>query len=155
MHLHGCGNTVDGIFYGYQSLSDGGWMEYAVANDIILILPQAKFDLIFNSDECFDYFNYATWWDSKAYITKNGVQIKALKGMLDRLLEPLDKKYDYKARNILQYGNLEFVIRDFLRFTEASPSWVTHATYLTFTWFLPGFFMSLFGIEFRPTRAAL
>lgn len=63
MHLHGCGQTVDGIYFGYQSLSDGGWMEYAVSNDIILILPQAKFDLISNSGECFDYYNYATWWD--------------------------------------------------------------------------------------------
>lgn len=39
MHLHGCGATVDGLFFGYQSLSDGGWLEYAAANDIIFIMP--------------------------------------------------------------------------------------------------------------------
>ena len=86
MHLHGCGQTADGLFLGYQALSDGGWMEYAVANNIILVLPQAKFDLFSNPRECFDYTNYAEWWDETEAFTWNGIQPKALKGMLDRVI---------------------------------------------------------------------
>ena len=116
MHLHGCGATVDGVFFGYQSLSDGGYMEYAVTNDIILILPQAKFDLISNSGECFDYYNYGSWWDENAYLTKNGIQPKALKAMLDRLMQPLDTTFDYQSKNILKYSKTEFFLFDSWRF---------------------------------------
>ena len=116
MHLHGCAVTVDGVVFGYQSLSDNGWLEYAVANDIIVIMPQAKFDLISNAGECFDYTNYATWWDENQYLTKKGVQPKALKNMLDRLTEPLDPSYNYSARNIVQLSDLDFTLFDLWRF---------------------------------------
>lgn len=55
MFLHGCMNTIDGIFLGYEDLSYGGWLEYAAANDIIIIYPQARYDLLFNTVECFDF----------------------------------------------------------------------------------------------------
>lgn len=43
MYLHGCGQTVDGIWVGtkFEESYYGGWFEYAAANDIILMLPQA------------------------------------------------------------------------------------------------------------------
>ena len=40
MHLHGCGFTVDGFLYGgFEKATQSGWMEYAAANDLIIILP--------------------------------------------------------------------------------------------------------------------
>ena len=74
MHLHGCGYTADGVLYGgYEKVTQNGFMEYAAANNIIMIFPQAKFDLFSNTLECFDYTNYATPWDKTAFITKKGV----------------------------------------------------------------------------------
>ena len=131
MHLHGCYHTVDGLFFGYQSLSDGGWMEYAVANDIILILPQAKFDLIHNAGECFDFTNYGSWWNETRYLTNKGVQPNALKRMMERVVQPLDSSYNYPARNILKYSDWEFFVFDTWRFLMASPDMIVNIIYLT------------------------
>lgn len=98
MHLHGCAMTVDGLFSaGIDLLSYGGFFEYAASNNIIVIMPQVKFDFFINPTECFDYVNYASWWSDTAFATKNGIQPKALKNMLDRLTEPIDPAYNYQA----------------------------------------------------------
>ena len=109
-------------------------------------MPQAKYDLFWNNGECFDYQNYATWWDNDAYLTHRGVQIKALKGMLDRVTSPREwESTDYTAGNILKYNDFEFLLFDSWRFLLAFPEWATHATYLFYFDLLPTFFDSLFG----------
>lgn len=96
MHLHGCGQAVDSPFFDTSSLTTGGWLEYAAANDIILLMPQAKFDLMQNTFECFDYSGYVQWEEKKGvFAQKKSAQMQILKGMLDRVLEPLDIDYDY------------------------------------------------------------
>ena len=72
MYLHGCGETVDGPWFGFNDLYYGGWLPYAASNDIILLMSQAEFSLV-NPFECFDLFNYDTWWDGTRYMSKNGV----------------------------------------------------------------------------------
>ena len=48
---------------------------------------------------CLDYKGHSTLW-SDSYLTNEGPQMKALKGMLDRLVEPRDpSKWDYMAPN--------------------------------------------------------
>lgn len=88
MYLHGCHETADSLFYGIDSLSYGGRLAYAVPNDLIMLMPQAKFNFFSNIDECFDFNDHLTWWDDQAFITKRGRQIKALKAMLDRVIQP-------------------------------------------------------------------
>jgi hypothetical protein len=47
------------------------------------------------------------------YLTNEGVQPKALKAMLDRLVETKDfEKYDYYAANINEYGWTQKFIED-------------------------------------------
>ena len=72
MHLHGCGFTADGVLYGgWEKVTQNGWMEYAAANDIIVIQPQARFSLFANPVECFDALNYVSPED-ETFITKDG-----------------------------------------------------------------------------------
>jgi len=73
MYLHGCVEVVNGFLPGIESLSYGGRMEYAASNDIIMIMPQVKFNLLFNAGECFDVENTLTrFTDPDAYLTKRG-----------------------------------------------------------------------------------
>ena len=75
MYLHGCFGTVDGMYYELESLERVRMIEYAASNDIILIMPQAEFNLFINPTECFDFLNVNTWWNETQYITKNGHQM--------------------------------------------------------------------------------
>ena len=80
MYLHGCTQTVDGPWLGleFDQLYYGGWLEYAAANDLIMLFPQARSHWL-NPTECFEITNYNQWWDPTNHITKNGIQMKALK----------------------------------------------------------------------------
>ena len=61
-------------------------MEYAAANDIIVVMPQAEWNLFSNPIECFDYSNYVNSWDEYASVTKQSSQLNAFKNMLERLM---------------------------------------------------------------------
>ena len=120
LKLHGCGETVDGPWFGFNELYYGGWLPYAASNDIILVMPQAEWSL-FNPFECFDTFNYDTWWDAKKYMTKNGTQMKALKAMLDRVTEPRSADVNYGSKNILELDDFNFFMFDAWRQFWAFP----------------------------------
>lgn len=151
MHLHGCGLTIDGVLWNLQSLDDYGFLQYAAANDIIVLMPQAKYDFFVNPNECFDYYGYTNGWgDDNSYRTKDGRQPKAIKAMLDRLVEPLDDGYKYEARNIARYNWLEYFIYDTFRFWNAYPEWSVNFVVLSIFYFIPSFIYSLFGKEFNP-----
>jgi len=91
MHLHGCGLTAGSYFYGgFEKITQGGWMEYAAANDIIVVMPQAEWNMFSNPIECFDYTNYVNPWDETAYITQQSSQLNAFKNMLARISMPQD-----------------------------------------------------------------
>ena len=149
MYLHGCGVTVEsaiGFLVGsFQTVLDGGWLEYSAANNLILIMPQAENDPLFNPFSCFDYTNYSTWWDKDAYATKNGHQPQALKNMLDRLTQPLDSNFNYDSRNILKYNDFERGVFDTIRFIEYIPAglaeWVSIGFLVT-----AGLIWLIFGI---------
>ena len=48
---------------------------------------------------CLDYKGFSTWF-TDAYLTKKGPQMKALKAILDRVVEPRGPtKWDYQAPN--------------------------------------------------------
>ena len=61
-----------------------------------------------NPFECFDVYNFNTWWSDKNFITQNGVQLSAFKRMLERVTDSRTDEYNYGARNIanLDEGNL-------------------------------------------------
>lgn len=54
MHLHGCSETVDGAFVGFSAIKDYGWLQYAAANDFIVIYPQSLWSFT-NVEDCFDF----------------------------------------------------------------------------------------------------
>ena len=69
-----------------------------------MIFPQAKFDW-YNPLTCFDRGGYTTWF-SQAYLTNKGPQMKALKGMLDRVTKPRDSSvYQYTNEDVNLFGN--------------------------------------------------
>ncbi|HYE36940.1 hypothetical protein [Methylocaldum sp.] len=90
--LHGClqnEDKVDDAFY-----RQAGYNRWADTNDLIVLYPQttARYGLswpywtlnvVWNPNACWDWWGY----DSADYHTKDGVQIKAIRGMLDRLAE--------------------------------------------------------------------
>ena len=126
MYLHGCTQTVDGPWLAFDEIYYGGWLEYAAANDLIMLMPQAR-NHWFNPMECFEATNYNQWWDDKTFITKNGIQMQALKKMLERVTEPRSGSYNYGARNILTLSDFDFFLFDSWRFLLAFPDWISAA----------------------------
>ena len=74
MYLRGCGQTVDGPWLNFRELYYGGWFEYAAANDIILLMPQAKGGLV-NPIECFELDNYNNIFDAETLATYKGAHM--------------------------------------------------------------------------------
>lgn len=108
MTLHGCLGNVNGLG-GFYDIQTSGWTQYAAANDLIIIFPQARWSLI-NPYACFDFIGYTSWF-STDYMTKNGAQMKALKAMIDRVTEPRDPSYDYTSNDRNGYSDFtKFII---------------------------------------------
>jgi hypothetical protein len=87
--FHGCqqsATTVKDAFYGYA-----GYNEWADTNHLIVLYPQTQPTsfppiLPFNPQGCWDWWGYNDIFDSKGrYATKQGLQIAAVRRMLDRL----------------------------------------------------------------------
>lgn len=55
MYFHGGASAVDGALLGFDVLLYGGWYEYAAANDIILIQPQARTHFLLNPYGTFEW----------------------------------------------------------------------------------------------------
>lgn len=101
--MHGCKqgydyvNFVNGAAdvqnqppYGARYITTTGYMEMAEANNLILLFPQVGGDdnnAIQNPDGCWDWWGYTSSdLQDPDYYTQNAVQIRAINGMLDRLL---------------------------------------------------------------------
>ena len=74
----------------------GGYNDYAVSNDLIMLYPQSKYSFD-NTWGCHD-----TWGiTGDDFATKNGVQPSAIMAMVDRLIQPIDPEFKYTKRNML------------------------------------------------------
>jgi poly(3-hydroxybutyrate) depolymerase len=89
--LHGCkqGQSYvtleplpgDGIYYGTTFVKHSGYDAWADSNKLVVLFPQAVSVPLTNPNGCWDWWGYT---DSH-YADKQGVQIGALRAMVDRL----------------------------------------------------------------------
>ncbi|XP_022100054.1 uncharacterized protein LOC110984319 isoform X2 [Acanthaster planci] len=80
--LHGCSQTTDLILN--QFYTKTGFNEVGELNNIIILYPQAKRNsFLGNTAGCWDWWGYS----GNDYATKTGWEMKAIKGMIDRILE--------------------------------------------------------------------
>eukprot|EP00361_Fabrea_salina_P006654 CAMPEP_0202439404 /NCGR_PEP_ID=MMETSP1345-20130828/36144_1 /ASSEMBLY_ACC=CAM_ASM_000843 /TAXON_ID=342563 /ORGANISM="Fabrea Fabrea salina" /LENGTH=356 /DNA_ID=CAMNT_0049053935 /DNA_START=368 /DNA_END=1439 /DNA_ORIENTATION=+ len=82
--LHGCDQdyieTLGAVIY------HTGYIEWAEANDMIVLFPQAAVSLVSNPQTCWDWWGYT----NSQYATKKGVQMKALFDMTQNLPTQLE-----------------------------------------------------------------
>jgi len=88
--LHGCEQDADDIKIGRTFIDRAGYNAWADANRLIVLYPQTVASWYpwypwypVNPKACWDWWGYVSFSDS--YVTKSGLQIKALKAMLDAL----------------------------------------------------------------------
>mmetsp|Transcript_1239 Transcript_1239/g.1976 ORF Transcript_1239/g.1976 Transcript_1239/m.1976 type:complete len:323 (-) Transcript_1239:49-1017(-) len=83
--LHGCDQdyieTLGAVIY------HTGYIEWAEANDMIVLFPQAAVSLVSNPQTCWDWWGYT----NSQYATKKGVQMKALFDMTQNLPTQLER----------------------------------------------------------------
>lgn len=83
--FHGCRQEVDskGSDRAHDDfVRDGGYNRWAAANDIVVLYPQLTAVPAFNPNACWDFWGYS----GPQYLKKNGAQMRAVKGLIDRLL---------------------------------------------------------------------
>ncbi len=83
--LHGCKQDISDI--GRRFVDDTGYNAWADKNHLIVLYPQTKPSPYFpaNPQACWDWWSYIDHEDS--YVTKSGLQVKAIKAMLDALTD--------------------------------------------------------------------
>jgi poly(3-hydroxybutyrate) depolymerase len=84
--FHGCRQNVDARSVDRVNddfIRDAGYNRWAAANRIVLLYPQTTASAL-NPNRCWDFWGY-TGLD---YRTRRGPQMRAVKGMIDRLLGP-------------------------------------------------------------------
>jgi poly(3-hydroxybutyrate) depolymerase len=81
--LHGCKQDAGDIERRF--VDDTGYNSWADTNHLIVLYPQTMTSSFapFNPQACWDWWSYVNHEDS--YVTKSGVQIRAIKAMLDAL----------------------------------------------------------------------
>ena len=83
--LHGCDQdyteTLGAVVY------HTGYIEWAEANDMIVLFPQAAVSLVSNPQTCWDWWGYT----NSQYATKKGVQMQALFDMTQNLPTQLER----------------------------------------------------------------
>jgi poly(3-hydroxybutyrate) depolymerase len=79
--FHGCRQSAEAI--GERFVRDAGYNRWADTNRLIVLYPQAiaRYWWIYNPRGCWDWWGYT---DAR-YATKDGAQIRAVIGMVDRL----------------------------------------------------------------------
>jgi poly(3-hydroxybutyrate) depolymerase len=91
--LHGCRQGVEAI--GERFIREAGYNRWADANRLIVLYPQAiarngpgfnawRTTFVFNPRGCWDWWGYT----GALYHTRDGAQIRAIKGMVDRIAAP-------------------------------------------------------------------
>lgn len=78
--FHGCKQNKDAV--GDAFIRHAGYNEWADANKLIILYPQTQATTS-NPNACWDWFNFDG--DDPSYATKEGREIAAVKGMVDRL----------------------------------------------------------------------
>jgi len=84
--FHGCRQNVDarGPDRAHDDfVRDAGYNRWAAANSIVVLYPQATASAP-NPNRCWDFWGYT----GPDYRTRRGPQMRAVKGMIDRLLGP-------------------------------------------------------------------
>ncbi|MGE5471893.1 MAG: poly(3-hydroxybutyrate) depolymerase [Bacteroidota bacterium] len=89
--LHGCKQGQSylplqpppggGLYYGTTFVKHTGYDRWADNNHLVILYPQAVSIPLLNPNGCWDWWGYT----GADYATKNGVQIQALKAMVDQL----------------------------------------------------------------------
>lgn len=79
--FHGCKQDYDSI--GGTFIRHAGYNAWADANDLIVLYPQAAAKLPRNPNACWNWFDFDR--DDSGYATRNGRQMRAVKGMIDRI----------------------------------------------------------------------
>ncbi|QTF92650.1 prolyl oligopeptidase family serine peptidase [Halomonas sp. BM-2019] len=84
--LHGCGMGAEQI--GETFVRHSGLNEWAAAHDRVVLYPQAETSLA-NPQGCWDWWGFAesTWQLHPLHDTREGIQVRALMAMIDRLQE--------------------------------------------------------------------
>jgi poly(3-hydroxybutyrate) depolymerase len=91
--LHGCRQGVEAI--GERFVRESGYNRWADANRIVVLYPQAiarngawmaggRASFVWNPRGCWDWWGYT----GALYHTQSGAQVRAIKGMVDRLVAP-------------------------------------------------------------------
>jgi hypothetical protein len=83
--LHGCEQNVGNVKVKRAFVDRAGYNAWADANRLIVLYPQTAASSWYpwNSYACWDWWGYLSYNDN--YVTKAGLQIKAIKAMLDAL----------------------------------------------------------------------
>jgi poly(3-hydroxybutyrate) depolymerase len=81
--FHGCRQNAEAI--GERFVREAGYNRWAETNRLIVLYPQtiARYWWIYNPRGCWDWWGYT----GAAYHIKSGAQIRAVKAMLDRLVD--------------------------------------------------------------------
>jgi poly(3-hydroxybutyrate) depolymerase len=89
--LHGCkqgqsyvpleGSLVGSATYGTTFVRHAGYDAWADTNELVVLFPQAVSIPLLNPNGCWDWWGYG----GAHYADKEGVQIRALRAMADRL----------------------------------------------------------------------
>jgi len=79
--FHGCRQGAEAV--GEHFVRDAGYNRWADTNRLIVLYPQAiaRYWWVYNPRGCWDWWGYT----GAGYATKDGAQIKAVLGMVDRL----------------------------------------------------------------------
>ena len=137
---------MNGPYFSYKSIDELGFTQYAAANDLIIIFPQARFSIL-NLWTCFDFTGYT---GSDTYLTKDGVQMKAFSKMLDRVVEEREADYDYEAMNIYTHDGVWLIVTEVWRFIQAYPDWIFQWAFF-FIWYPYKFILDIVVLFSQPT----
>jgi len=80
--FHGCRQSASEV--GDRFAREAGYNRWAESNRLIVLYPQVKASFPSNPRGCWDWWGYT----NAAYATKDGVQIRAVRAMLERLSAP-------------------------------------------------------------------
>lgn len=82
IHVYLHGSSTEYEFLGLDMIKQSGFNDYAVTNDLIVLYPQTASHLVYNI--------LGSWVkpvDNEIKYGKDNYQVKAIKGMVDRLTE--------------------------------------------------------------------
>ena len=76
--FHGCKQDVNSVYDDF--IRDAGYGRWAASNNIVILYPQVTASAA-NPNRCWDFWGYS----GSSYYGQNGAQMRAVKGMIDRL----------------------------------------------------------------------